>query len=210
MSTSVTTQPLAPPAKAALSHQPSATPTISSQSAAVSPKAELLTIPLGKIVPSKTNPRKAFDGPEMDELVESIRTNGVLQPVLVRKRVATPLDSLGKAFAAKDPNAPQFKDGETIYELVAGERRYRAATKAGLKEIPAMVRELTDQQVLEMQIVENLQRKDVTALEESAGYAQLFAAMQKESAKSAAAGTRADDCNANRQEYPLRVQPHEA
>jgi hypothetical protein len=132
MSTAVTSQPQAPPATANLQNS-------------------LIYIPLSRIAPSKTNPRKTFDGPAMDELVSSIRANGVLQPVLVRQL----------------PNPAKGADG--VYELVAGERRFRAAKAVLLPSIPAMVRELTDQQVLEMQIIENLQREDVTALEEAEG-----------------------------------------
>jgi ParB/RepB/Spo0J family partition protein len=71
------------------------------------------------------------------------------------------------------------KAGEPIFEIVAGERRYRAALKAGLEEIPARVKEMNDEQALEAQIVENLQRKDVAPIEEAHGYAVLLAQMAK-------------------------------
>jgi ParB/RepB/Spo0J family partition protein len=111
-------------------------------------------IALEEICPSPTNPRKNFDG--LGELAESIRSMGVLQPVLVRPA------------------------GDDAFELVCGERRYRAAQMAGLREIPAVVRELSDSEARKVQIVENLQRKDVSALEEATGYAALLEAMAAE------------------------------
>jgi ParB family transcriptional regulator, chromosome partitioning protein len=115
-------------------------------------------IPLCDIRPSSTNPRKNFSGPEFDELVASVKEHGILQPVLLRPRAQG-------------------------YELVAGERRYRAAQKAGLKDIPAVFRDLTDEQAIELQIVENLQRQDVTALEEAQGYIALLEARSKSATK---------------------------
>lgn len=108
-------------------------------------------IPLAAIVPSKTNPRKNFDKAALDELADSIKKHDVLQPILLR------------------PNG-----GKDRYELVAGERRYRAAKAAGLADIPATVRTLTDAEVLEIQVVENLQRSDLHELEEAEGYEQLL------------------------------------
>lgn len=130
--------------------QPLETPT------AASSTSSLQILSLAKIVPSKTNPRKNFEGPELDELADSIRTHGVLQPVLVR---------------------PMFDvdDGELDhFELVAGERRYRASLQAGKDSIPAMVQLLTDDQAMELQIIENLQRKDVTPIEEAEGFQRLL------------------------------------
>lgn len=106
-------------------------------------------ITLDRIHPSKTNPRRNFDAAALKELTASVQQNGVLQPVLVR------------------PNGKG-------YELVAGERRYRAAKAAGLAELPAMVRELTDQEALEIQVIENLQRDDLHPLEEAEGYERLL------------------------------------
>lgn len=113
--------------------------------------AELL--PLASIVVSQSNPRKRFDKVSMDELTSSVQKHGVLQPVLVR-----PVTRVNEAFR---------------YELVAGERRFRAATAAGLSAIPAMIRELSDAEALELQVVENLQRADLHPLEEAEGYEQL-------------------------------------
>jgi ParB family chromosome partitioning protein len=140
-------------------------------------------LPIGKVVPSKTNPRKSFEGPEMDELVESIRALGILQPILVRERMGT-VEDLTKVSAFYHALDVQFfKPGEPIYEVVAGERRYRAALSANQTWIPGIVRIMTDEQVLEAQIVENLQRKDVSPLEEAFGYQTLLKAMKAERAK---------------------------
>lgn len=109
------------------------------------------TIRLDAIVASKTNPRKHFDKAALQELAESIGKHGVLQPILVR------------------PNGT-----EGNYELVAGERRWRAAQIAKLDRIPATVRELADAEVLEIQVVENLQRADLHPLEEAEGYEALM------------------------------------
>src|SRR5229473_6644975 len=110
-------------------------------------------IPLNRIQESKTNPRRTFDEAKLAELASNIRQHGVLQPILVR-----PL--------------PDGKDG--FFELVAGARRYRASKRAGRESIPATVRELTDTQCLELQLIENLQRADVHELDEAQGYAALM------------------------------------
>jgi len=122
-------------------------------------------IPLARIVPSLTNPRKTFDQAKLQELAESIRGLGVMQPILVRPlpgaRVAE--TSMGLRKGAPRPE----------YEIVSGERRYRASELAGVPDIPAMIRALSDQQVLEAQLVENLQRDDLHPLEEAEGYQRL-------------------------------------
>jgi ParB/RepB/Spo0J family partition protein len=113
-------------------------------------------IPLAAIALSPTNPRKRFDEHKLQELAESIRRHDVLQPILLRPR---------------PDEAPELgKD----YQLVAGERRFRAAMAAGLADIPATVRTLSDAEVLEIQVVENLQREDIHELEEAEGYEQLL------------------------------------
>jgi len=110
-------------------------------------------IPLKHIQESKTNPRRQFDETKLAELAANIRLHGVLQPVLVRP----------------------LPDGEAgFYELVAGARRYRASKLAGRETIPATIRELTDTQCLELQLIENLQRADVHELDEARGYAALM------------------------------------
>jgi ParB/RepB/Spo0J family partition protein len=117
---------------------------------------------LDAITPSPTNPRKTFDPARLDELTASIKASGVHQPVLLRP---LPPDRLQDT-AHQSPR-PEF-------ELVAGERRWRASKAAGLETIPAMVRAMTDDEVLEIQVVENLQRDDLTALEEAQGYEVLM------------------------------------
>src|SRR5690348_6337476 len=108
---------------------------------------------LAKIRESKTNPRRVFDDTKLAELAENIRQHGVLQPILVR-----PL--------------PEGEAG--MYELVAGARRFRASKLANRESIPATVRELTDAQALELQVIENVQRVDVHPLDEAQGYAALI------------------------------------
>jgi len=110
-------------------------------------------IALSRIQESKTNPRRQFDETKLAELADNIRLHGVLQPVLVR---------------AMPEGEPGF------YELVAGARRYRASKLAKRETIPATIRELSDTQCLELQLVENLQRADVHELDEARGYAALM------------------------------------
>lgn len=109
---------------------------------------------LAAIHASPTNPRKTFPEAEQAELVESVKRHGVMQPILVRPWPAS------YAFEGERPQ----------YELIAGERRYRAAKAAGLEFISATVRDLDDHETLELQIVENLHRKDLNELEEAEGY----------------------------------------
>lgn len=106
-------------------------------------------VALRLIDPNPYQPRRQFDQEALQELSESIRLHGVLQPVILRRH--------GKRF-----------------QLLAGERRCRAAEQAGLMEIPALVRELGDSEMMELAIVENLQREDLNALDEAAGYEQLM------------------------------------
>jgi len=107
-------------------------------------------LPVDSIVPGKHQPREDFDSEKLEELVNSIRTHGVIQPIVVR-----PL-------------------GEGRYELVAGERRWRACQMAGLKEIPALVRELDEREVREVALIENVQREDLNPLEEAKAYQALM------------------------------------
>ncbi len=103
------------------------------------------TLPLNDIIPNREQPRKTFDEAALEELAESIRQHGVLQPLLVR-----PLASGG-------------------YQLVAGERRWRAARLAKLTEVPVVVKELSDSEAMELAIIENLQREDLNPIEEAEG-----------------------------------------
>jgi len=111
-------------------------------------------IALDAIVPSKTNPRKHFDETDLAELAQSIKDKGVIQPIVVR---------------------PHPKNGvKAEYEIVAGERRWRASKLAGVLTIPAIERRLDDKAVLEIQVIENLQRADIHPLEEANGYRELL------------------------------------
>lgn len=108
------------------------------------------TLPISEIIPNKEQPRKTFDEAALSELAESIKQHGVLQPLLVR-----PLADGG-------------------YQLVAGERRWRASRMAGLREIPVVVKELTDTETMEIAIIENLQREDLNPIEEAEGLQALI------------------------------------
>ncbi len=110
--------------------------------------AGVLDMDIASIQPNPEQPRRAFATDELDELASSIRERGVLQPILVR-----PLPGAGAE-----------------YQIVAGERRWRAAQRAGLHVIPALVRDLADQEVIEVALIENIQRADLNALEEARGY----------------------------------------
>ena len=121
-------------------------------SGAVPPSSPPLDIPLARIDPHAGQPRKHFDEASLAELTDSIRQNGVLQPILVR------------------PNRPD--DGR--YQIVAGERRWRAARAAGLHEIPALVRDLEDFAAAGFALIENVQRTDLNPMEEGEGYARLY------------------------------------
>lgn len=118
----------------------------------------LLSAALELIVTSPTNPRKTFNEAKLKELAESIKASGVHQPILLRPLPGSRVPETGK---------------KVQYEIVAGERRFRASKIAGLAQIPAMVRSLTDAQVIEIQLIENLQRDDLSELEEAEGYQTL-------------------------------------
>lgn len=108
------------------------------------------TLKLTEIEPNREQPRKDFDEKALSELADSIREHGVLQPLLVRP----------------------LKDGR--YQLIAGERRWRASRMAGLTEVPVIVRDLDDQAAMELALIENLQRTDLNIMEEAAGYRELM------------------------------------
>lgn len=107
------------------------------------------SLPIASIVRNPDQPRKSFDETQLSELSDSIKQNGVLQPILVRKK------------------------GDK-YEIVAGERRYQASKLAGLKEIPAIIRDIDDAEVFQLALIENLQRSDLTPIEEARGYRKLL------------------------------------
>ena len=113
-------------------------------------KNEVISLKISQIEPNRNQPRTNFDDDKLQELAQSITEHGVLQPILVR---------------------PQIYGG---YQIVAGERRYRASRIAGLTEIPAIVRELSDSETMQIALIENLQRSDLSVLEEAKGYRTLM------------------------------------
>ena len=121
-----------------------------SDSAPEKSEGETISIPLTQLVANPYQPRTQFDSEKMQELVDSIREHGVLQPILARKT------------------------GHEQYEIVAGERRFRAAQKAGLSVIPALVKEFSRQAQLEVAIIENLQREDIGVMETARAYKKLI------------------------------------
>lgn len=120
------------------------------QQSRLPPEGEQKVVAIDMIVSSTLNPRKDFDEEDLTELAESIRQKGLVQPIIVR------------------PNAAGG------YEIVAGERRWRAAQRAGMHTVPVIVRELNDQEMLELAIIENVQRSDLNAIEEATGYNDLM------------------------------------
>jgi ParB family transcriptional regulator, chromosome partitioning protein len=119
--------------------------------AAAPPVSADRRVAIEHIVRNPRNPRRSFSETELVDLSQSIRTHGIVQPIIVRKK-------------------PESAD---IYEIVAGERRWRAAQIAGLTEVPVIVRDIDDRAALEIAIVENVQRTDLNAIEEALGYQQL-------------------------------------
>lgn len=120
--------------------------------AANEPSAER-RVPVDRLKPSPVQPRRHFDDSEIESLAASIRANGILQPLLVR---------------------PAREDADS-YEIVAGERRWRASQRAGQHEVPVIVRHMSDEEALELALVENLQREDLRPLEEASAFQQLVA-----------------------------------
>ena len=108
-------------------------------------------LPVDFIIANRANPRRTFDPDQLEDLTNSIREKGVMSPLLVRP--------------TQDPN---------IFELIAGERRWRAAQTAGLHDVPVIIREVDDKEALELAIIENVQRADLNPLEEAMGYGQLI------------------------------------
>ncbi len=110
------------------------------------------SVPIEFVRANPLNPRKAFGDDDLAELTDSIREKGIIQPLVVRPK----------------PNMPD------VFEIIAGERRWRAAQRAGLHELPVVVLEVGDKEALELAIIENVQRTDLNPLEEAAGYEQLM------------------------------------
>lgn len=132
-------------------------------------------VPIDRVVPSPLQPRTIFIETPLDELVESIRQHGIIQPLIVR-----------------------LVEGN--YELIAGERRWRASKKLGLATVPVIEREASDRDVLEMALIENLQREDLNAIEEAAGYVRLAKefSMKQEEIAGRVGKSRASVANAMR------------
>lgn len=112
-------------------------------------KGRILMLKLDLVQPNKEQPRKTFDEEKINELAESIKNYGVLQPLLVQKN-------------------------DSFYKIIAGERRWRAAKAAGLKEVPAVLKEYSKQEAMEISLIENVQRADLNPIEEALGYRQLI------------------------------------
>ena len=123
--------------------------TVSTASSAEEEKDGTLMVKLSKVEPNREQPRKNFDEDSLQELAESLKQFGMLQPILVQNR------------------------GD-YYEIIAGERRWRAAKIAGLKEVPVIVRKLTDQEIVEISLIENIQREDLNPIEEAQAYKRLL------------------------------------
>lgn len=123
--------------------------TVSTASSPEEEKDGTLMVKLSKVEPNREQPRKNFDEDSLQELAESLKQFGMLQPILVQNR------------------------GD-YYEIIAGERRWRAAKIAGLKEVPVIVRKLTDQEIVEISLIENIQREDLNPIEEAQAYKRLL------------------------------------
>ena len=136
-------------------------------------RSELL-VPIDRLEPNPQQPRLDFNSAELESLADSIRQKGVIQPLIVRR-----------------------KPGRDAYEIVAGERRWRAAQLAQLHEVPVVVRDLDDSEVLEVAIIENIQREDLNAIEEALGFRQLMTRFGHTQEKLAAALSRSRSHVAN-------------
>ncbi|MCL6619538.1 ParB/RepB/Spo0J family partition protein [Thermomonas hydrothermalis] len=120
------------------------------------PGDELRTLPIDAMVPGRYQPRRTMDDAKLDELAASIKAQGVIQPIVVRER-----------------RSPDGKSGRT-YEIIAGERRWRASQRAGLSEVPVVIREVDDRTVVAMALIENIQREDLNPLEEAQALQRLI------------------------------------
>ncbi|PYJ61622.1 MAG: transcriptional regulator [Verrucomicrobia bacterium] len=134
------------------------TPSIAASTDVAESGERVHQISLASIVPSRLQPRKDFGREPLQELIDSIRQHGIIQPLIVRLAMASP--STGGQVGAR-------------FELIAGERRWRAAQEIGLATVPAIIRTANDLEVLELSLIENLQRADLNPIEEAQGYARL-------------------------------------
>jgi len=112
-------------------------------------EADKLSLKISEIEPNRSQPRKGFDDEKLQELADSIRQYGIIQPLVVKKK-------------------------DSYYQLIAGERRWRAAMIAGLKEVPVVIKDYNDHQVMEIALIENVQREDLNPIEEAMAYQQLI------------------------------------
>lgn len=112
-------------------------------------KEGILLMDINKVEPNKDQPRKQFNADKLQELAESIKQHGIVEPLVVVKR-------------------------DKYYEIVAGERRWRAAKSVGIKEVPVVIKEYTEQQIVEIALIENIQREDLNPIEEARAYDQLI------------------------------------
>ena len=119
----------------------------------VTPKEEVIELKLSELRPNPYQPRKVFDAEKLQELANSIKEHGVFQPIIVKKSIKG-------------------------YEIIAGERRYKAAQLAGKETIPAIVRDFTDENMMEIALLENLQRENLNSIEEATAYQKLLASLK--------------------------------
>lgn len=144
--------------------KPAPEPQTAQALADIGPAKGLRNLPVEQLKPGKSQPRRVFEQTAIDDLIESVREKGILQPLLVRPH----------------------PDDQDFYEIIAGERRWRAAQAVSLHEVPVIIRSLSDREALEVALIENLQRQDLTPLEEAEGYRRLmedFSHTQEELAK---------------------------
>lgn len=143
--------PAPPSAAQALTSQASPAATSGKEASRPAANRTPLTVPIGQLKPGKMQPRTSFEG--IEALVESVKEYGLLQPILVRP----------------------LRDVADSYEIIAGERRWRAAQKAQLHDVPVVIRSIDDKDALQIGLVENLQRSDLTSIDEALGYKRLIA-----------------------------------
>ena len=142
--------------------------------ASATPAGTPMMAELSQLAPGRYQPRTRMDEGALYELAESIKAQGIMQPILVRRR--TPQEA--KKAPAQDRSGPAATDSraslEAVYEIIAGERRFRAARLAGLTEVPVLLREVPDEAAAAMALIENIQRENLNPLEEAQGLQRLI------------------------------------
>jgi ParB family chromosome partitioning protein len=136
--------------------------------------SDYLELAIETVLPNATQPRTSFPEAELEELAQSIRVNGIVQPIIVREKRVTPLNKKVPPIDLEQKSKTFAKQNTRVYEIVAGERRWRAAQRAELKTIPAIVREIADNKMLEIALIENIQRQELNPVEESLAYRKLI------------------------------------